>query len=132
MTFQQYGVDGVKKALQWSKIVRFLVPGLLQAITGSLISMAYALGTSPSLVVAFGKVYTPLVAIFSSCILGKYFMWLEWFALIILTAASFTFGILGSLGSGNEAPIVGMLCVIGSATSSCLMSLVLEKWMKSD
>jgi len=120
-------------ALDWRKIVKFLPVGFLQAVTGSLVSMAYALGTAPSLVVSLGKVYTPLVAIFSSCILGKYFMWLEWFSLVILTAASLAFGILGNLGQdGHSAPLAGMACVVGSATASCLMSLVMERLMKSE
>lgn len=133
MTARAEGKTGVLRALEREKLVKFIVVGFLQAVSGSFVSLAYALGTSPSLVVAFGKVYTPLVAIFSSCVLGKYFMWLEWFALIILTFASFTFGALASLGGGqHKAPLAGMACVLMSATASCLMSLVMEKLMKSE
>lgn len=134
MTLNNYGVCGLRQAWSYRKLKRFMVCGALQAVTTSLSSMAYALGTSPSLVVALGKVYTPLVAVFSRCILGKFFMWLEWFALIILTAASFAFGILEEMGSTTPhgEPIPGMVCVVGSAASSCLMSLLMERVLKDD
>lgn len=133
MTFNRFGTAGLAQAWSFRKIRKFLVCGALQAVTSSLMSLAYALGTTPALVVALGRVYIPLVAVFSWCILGKYFMWLEWFALVILTVASAAFGMMETLdggGSSRDTPVFGMLCVIMSATSSCLMSLVMEKVMK--
>lgn len=134
MTWSTSGREGLVKAWDPKKIVKFLICGGLQAVTTSLMSMAYALGTSPALVVALGKVYTPLVAIFSRWILGRYFSWLEWFALIILTAASFAFGLMDTVGKHGSSggSVLGMFCVIGSATSSCLMSLAMEKLIKSE
>eukprot|EP00429_Kryptoperidinium_foliaceum_P003618 CAMPEP_0176012848 /NCGR_PEP_ID=MMETSP0120_2-20121206/6006_1 /TAXON_ID=160619 /ORGANISM="Kryptoperidinium foliaceum, Strain CCMP 1326" /LENGTH=919 /DNA_ID=CAMNT_0017345745 /DNA_START=80 /DNA_END=2839 /DNA_ORIENTATION=- len=136
MTLRSYGLQGLKSAWEPKKLQKFMVCGALQAVTTSLSSMAYALGTSPSMVVALGKVYTPLVAIFSRWILGKHFMWLEWFALIILTAASFTFGLMqdlvGQSDRGGSTALAGALCVVASAASSCLMSLLMEKLLKGD
>jgi len=101
-------------------------------VTTSLSSMAYALGTPPAMVVALGKIYTPLVAVFSRCILDHDFTWLEWFALIILTAASFVFGLLQQSPDAKSSPLAGSMCVVGSATSSCLMSLAMERQLKND
>merc|ERR1719210_1329941 len=80
MTFRKFGVDGLRRAWNPRMIFKCLLCGLLQALTGSLTGMAYSMRTSPAMVAALGKIYTPLVAIFSRFILGKFFMWLEWFA----------------------------------------------------
>mmetsp|Transcript_16992 Transcript_16992/g.36605 ORF Transcript_16992/g.36605 Transcript_16992/m.36605 type:complete len:963 (-) Transcript_16992:78-2966(-) len=131
MILSSHGWDGLKRALTFKKIVKFSLCGLLSAITQSLMGLAFALGTTASMAVGLGKIYTPIVAILSRFILGRFFMWMEWFALVMLTSAALAFCMLDS-GHSTTNNTTGMMMVAGSATTSAVMSLVMEKFMKGE
>jgi len=131
----QSGGDAVREAWRLPKLVKFLPCGFLFALTSALMSMAMGMGISGSLSVVIGKIYLPICAIASRCLLGKYYMWLEWFAIIILTLDSAAFGFLKNMGAGGggrptkEPAIVA--CAL-SAASSAMSAVVMEKLMKSE
>mmetsp|Transcript_61862 Transcript_61862/g.149772 ORF Transcript_61862/g.149772 Transcript_61862/m.149772 type:complete len:876 (-) Transcript_61862:57-2684(-) len=134
----QSGGDAVREAWRLPKLVKFLPCGFLFALTSALMSMAMGMGISGSLSVVIGKIYLPICAIASRCLLGKYYMWLEWFALVILTLSSVVFGYLKSFnvtdanGLSKDEPIAGMLLVLASAATSAVGSLVTEKILKGE
>jgi len=135
MTLQSQGTEGLIRAWDYKKIAKFALCGLLQALTQSMMSVAYALGTSPALVVGLGKIYTPVVAILSRYLLGRFFLWMEWFALIILTCTALAFSIMQNVGQAahpSHAGNLGMILVAGSAICSAMMSLAMEKFMKGE
>jgi len=99
--------------------------------------MSFTQGITSALFVVLGKFYTPVAALAARWVMGKFYMWLEWFALLILTLASIAFGYLQSLGSGTDAgpkgaPVAAMVCVLVSAAVSALASLVTEKILKGE
>jgi hypothetical protein len=68
--------------------------------------------------------------------MGKFYMWLEWFAIIILTIASATFGIIQAYSIQDGIPhlgsIIAMCLVLGSAAVSALASLATERILKDE
>lgn len=108
----------------------------LFALSTTFGNMAFALGISPSLYVVLGKFYTPVAAIGARWVMGKFYMWLEWFALVILTLASCCFGYLKEFdittGVPNPGSVPAMVLVLCSAGTSALASLVTEKILKGD
>merc|ERR1712217_874182 len=76
-----------------------------------------------------------MVALASRWVLDKYYMWLEWVALIILTLASAAFGYLQQMekkSAGGTIDMVAILCVLGSAMAACFNSLIMERLMKDE
>jgi len=60
-------------------------------------------------------------------------MWLEWFAIIILTLDSMAFGFLKDMGAGGRPTNkIAVLACLLSATSSAMSAMVMEKLMKSE
>mmetsp|Transcript_56980 Transcript_56980/g.146659 ORF Transcript_56980/g.146659 Transcript_56980/m.146659 type:complete len:378 (+) Transcript_56980:1824-2957(+) len=103
-----------------------------------MMSFAYALRVSPALANVLGKVYTPIAAFGARCILPKpetATTWVEYFAIIILTLASLTFGYLQEhdVEKGfKSASVTAMLCVMGSAACSAFGSLASERILKGE
>jgi len=126
--------DGLKQAWRPDKILRSLPCGCFFAMASSMTSMAYAIGITASMNAIIGKVYVPFAAVASRWILHKFYMWLEWFALLITTLAAATFGYLKSIDpvDGNPVGIGAILLVIGSALSAVLGSLTTEKILKGE
>merc|ERR1712110_923402 len=81
-------------------LVKFSVAGFLQAISQCAISFALGMGMSGALKGVLGKFYVPVGSILSAWILRKYYLCLEWLAIIIAFFASSTFGLMSSAG-GN-------------------------------
>lgn len=120
-------------AWNFRKIMKFMPCGFLFAATSALMSMGMGLGISGSLSVVVGKIYLPIAALASRWILGKFYLWLEWLAIIILTLDSAAFGFLQTMGkTGRPTNPVAILCVAGSATSAALNSLTMEMLMKGE
>lgn len=137
MTFNSHGFHGVARAWNPRGIIRCLPASFLFALSTALGNMSFAQGINSALYVVLGKVYTPVAAMGDRCINNKYYMWLEWFALLILTMASVVFGYLQAydVTSGKDAsvaPIAAMLLVLASASVSALASLATERILKDD
>lgn len=134
-TYSSTGCTGLWKALDVNKIVMYFPVAILGAITACMTSMAYALGISPALATVLGKIYTPVLAIGSIWITRKYYMWLEWFALTIMTLAVISFGYLSEYdiekGLDLSRADAMWLCA-GGAVSSAFMSLLSEKLLKRE
>jgi len=129
--------EGLARAWNLHKILRCLPAAFLFALATALGNMAFAQGINSALYVVLGKFYTPVAAIGARWIMGKYYMWLEWFALLILTLASIVFGYLQAfdVASGDvsgAAPVPAMLLVLIAAATSALASLVTEKILKEE
>jgi len=116
------------------RIVKFLPCAIFFAGAATLQALAYSSGVSASLGTALGYVYMPIAALFSFWILGKYYMWIEWFALSILTLASSVFGFLQHVESGGAGKnsVLGIMFVIASACCSVFGSLTAEKALKAE
>mmetsp|Transcript_43227 Transcript_43227/g.97478 ORF Transcript_43227/g.97478 Transcript_43227/m.97478 type:complete len:532 (-) Transcript_43227:50-1645(-) len=138
MTFYTHGEEGLRRAWRLGKILHCLPAAFMFALATALGNLAFANGITPSLYVVLGKFYTPVAAIGSRWVMGKFYMWLEWFALLILTLSSVCFGYLhsfsGTEADGNtaKAPIAGMLLVLASAATSAMAGLVTEKILKGE
>lgn len=129
--------DGLLKAWSPYKILRCLPAAFLFALATALGNMSFAMGINSALYVVLGKFYTPVAALGARWVMGKYYMWLEWFALLILTLASAAFGYLQAFDvvSGEAsagAPLLAMMLVLGSAATSALASLATEKILKDE
>mmetsp|Transcript_151847 Transcript_151847/g.487269 ORF Transcript_151847/g.487269 Transcript_151847/m.487269 type:complete len:989 (-) Transcript_151847:110-3076(-) len=138
LSLQSHGFqDGLVRAWSPAKILHCLPAAFLFALATALSNMAFAQGINSALYVVIGKFYTPVAAIAARWIMGKFYMWLEWFALLILTLASVVFGYLqkfqtDSSGVASGAPLPAMLLVLGSAATSALASLATEKILKGE
>eukprot|EP00928_Gymnodinium_smaydae_P066366 TRINITY_DN49387_c0_g1_i1.p1 TRINITY_DN49387_c0_g1~~TRINITY_DN49387_c0_g1_i1.p1 ORF type:complete len:852 (-),score=93.44 TRINITY_DN49387_c0_g1_i1:128-2521(-) len=133
LTFQSHGSEGLQRAWRFSEILRCLPAAFLFALATALGNLAFANGITGSLFVVIGKFYTPAAALGARWVLERYYMWLEWFALIILTLSSAAFGYLQSNAStAVDPPVFAMLLVFASATVSALGSLMSEKILKGD
>merc|ERR1719436_1384195 len=108
-----------------------MFPAFLFALSAFFGSMAFAMGASAAAKDAAGRIYTPTAALLSRWILGKFYMWLEWLALIILTLSCTVFGLLDTSCS-KGASIAGLICAVCSGITSAVNSLVMEKLMRSE
>jgi len=107
--------------------------GFFFALTSALMSLAMGMGMSGAMAVVIGKIYLPICALTSRWLLGKFYMWLEWFAIIILTLDSAAFGFLKNMGAGGRSTSEWAIiaCAL-SATSSAMSAIFMEKLMKSE
>jgi len=130
------GWSSLKQAYSPRRILRYLPCGLLFALSSTMLAAAYALGISPALSTALGYLYIPVAALASRFVLGKYYMWLEWLALLVLTFACGIFGFLQSFFThgtdGGDYQWLAMLFVVGSACASVMASLVSEKVLQEE
>ncbi|CAK0795153.1 unnamed protein product [Prorocentrum cordatum] len=136
LTLVTNGCEGLRRAWDPRGIWHCLPAAFLFALSTTFGNMAFALGVSPSLYVVLGKFYTPVAAVGARWVMGKFYMWLEWFALLILTLASCCFGYLKEFdvttGDPNPGSVPAMVLVLCSAGTSALASLVTEKILKVD
>eukprot|EP00931_Biecheleriopsis_adriatica_P024530 TRINITY_DN15258_c0_g1_i1.p1 TRINITY_DN15258_c0_g1~~TRINITY_DN15258_c0_g1_i1.p1 ORF type:complete len:922 (-),score=144.38 TRINITY_DN15258_c0_g1_i1:70-2439(-) len=137
LRFEGYRVLG--QAWHPCKILKCLPAGFLFTLTMALMNMAYSQGMTAALALIIGKFYTPAAAIGARWVLDKYYMWLEYVALAILTLACMTFGYLQAFSPGrhsawveNENMKVSMLLVFGSAVAAAFNSLLTERILKGD
>jgi len=106
----------------------------LFALASTLLAMAYAAGVNAAVCTALGYVYMPISALASRCFFDKYYIWVEWFGLIILTFASALFGFLNNFyagSAGQENSVLAMVLVVASACTSVFASLSAEKVLKN-
>lgn len=136
LSLYTHGFRGLLLAWNPRKILHCLPAAFLFALATALANMSFAQGITSALFVVLGKFYTPVAALGARWIMGKFYMWLEWFALLILTLASVVFGYLQAVniktGVASGAPMCAMLLVLGSAATSALASLVTEKILKGE
>mmetsp|Transcript_80286 Transcript_80286/g.167163 ORF Transcript_80286/g.167163 Transcript_80286/m.167163 type:complete len:376 (+) Transcript_80286:1-1128(+) len=137
MVLRKLGSSGLRRAWDPAHILKFSLCGFLMAVTQSLLSMAYALGTTPTMVAGLGKIYTPIVAILCRCCLGRVFAPMEWLAVGMLTVSALAFCLLEGGGHhhtsfGLQDGSLGVLLVAGSATTSAMMSVLTERFMKAE
>lgn len=131
-------LEGLRLAWDVRKILRYVPCAAFFAMASTLLSTAYTLGISPALATCLGYIYMPVSAMGSALVLGKYYLWLEWFGLVILTCASSVFGLLENYFLSQEGKAVGgqhmlaMLLVVMSAMSSVVGSLLAEKLLKAE
>jgi len=138
LTLRFEGCKVLGEALHPSKILKCLPAGFLFALTTALNNIAMSQGLSAALTVIIGKFYTPAAAIGARCVLGKYYMWLEYVALAILTLAAMTFGYLEVYSQGNSEEVenasmkVSMLFCLGGAVTCAFNSLLTERILKGE
>jgi len=137
LSLRSHGLqDGLLAAWSPRKILHCLPAAFLFALATALGNMSFAMGINSALYVVLGKFYTPVAALGARWIMGKFYIWLEWFAIMILTLASIVFGYLQAFGAHNKgteaAPLVAMLCVLLAAATSAFASLVTEKILKGE
>lgn len=131
-TLWVHGRPGLYAAWDFNKICKFMFAALLFAVSAFLSSMAFALGASAAAKDAAGRVYTPAAALLSRWVLGKFYMWLEWLALIMLTLSCMAFGLLESSESRQSSSLAGLMCAVGSGVVSAVNSLVMERLMRKE
>ncbi|CAJ1371423.1 unnamed protein product [Effrenium voratum] len=140
LTLYVEGCSGLLTAWSPKKILKCSPPGFLYALTATLMNMAYSQGMNAALALIIGKLYTPVAAIGARWVLNKYYMWLEYVAIAILTFASIIFGYLQAFSPGSSPEWVesistlrvAMLLVLGSAVTSAFNSLLTERILKGE
>lgn len=140
LTLYVEGIGGFWMAWHPKKILKCSPPGFLYALTATLMNMAYSQGMNAALALIIGKLYTPVAAIGARWVLNKYYMWLEYVAIAILTLASMIFGYLQAFSPGSSPAWaedvnslrVAILLVLGSAVASAFNSLLTERILKGD
>ncbi|CAE7233368.1 Srp14 [Symbiodinium microadriaticum] len=140
LTLYVEGCSGLKTAWNPWKILKCMPPGFLYALTSTLINMAFSQGMNAALALIIGKFYTPVAAIGAGWVLRKYYMWLEYVAIGILTLASMIFGYLQAFSPGSNPEWaqktnslrVAMLLVLGSSVAAAFNSLLTERILKGD
>jgi drug/metabolite transporter (DMT)-like permease len=136
LSLYTHGLAGLRRAWNFRKILQCLPASFLFALATTLGNLAFAYGISSALYVILGKFYIPVAALGARWIMGKFYMWLEWLALLILTLSSAVLGYLKAYSFGETAPepapLTAMLLVLGSATVSACSSLVTENIMKGE
>lgn len=129
------GWKGLAESWRCSRILESLPAASLFAFGQCLTSFSFALGISPALQNILGKIYTPIAAFGGRCILDRYYSWLEYFAIVILTLASLSFGYLqestvgGGLQWGGRGAAI--TCALGSAVFAAFGSLTTEKILQA-
>eukprot|EP00929_Paragymnodinium_shiwhaense_P087038 TRINITY_DN47361_c0_g1_i2.p1 TRINITY_DN47361_c0_g1~~TRINITY_DN47361_c0_g1_i2.p1 ORF type:complete len:933 (+),score=181.44 TRINITY_DN47361_c0_g1_i2:82-2880(+) len=118
-------------------IMRYFPSAALFSISSTLMSLAYTYGVSAAVSTAVGYIYMPVSAIASAVVLGKYYLALEWFGLVTLTAAASVFGFLQDFfkhkgKAGEASSLVGPGLVVLSSVVSVFASLVAERLLKKD
>ncbi|CAL1168264.1 unnamed protein product [Cladocopium goreaui] len=140
LTLYVEGIGGFWMAWHPKKILKCSPPGFLYVLTATLMNMAYSQGMNAALALIIGKLYTPVAAIGARWVLNKYYMWLEYVAIAILTLASMIFGYLQAFSPGSSPAWaedvnslrVAILLVLGSAVASAFNSLLTERILKGD
>jgi len=138
LTLFTHGWAGIKEALQVRKIIKCFPAGFLFAVQATLMNMAYSRGISAALALILGRVYIPVAAVGARCVLGKFYMWLEYAAICILTLATVVFGYLKAFSITAADPeedssimLAGVL-VMASATTAAFNSLLTERILKDE
>lgn len=137
LTYCSHGVAGLRQAWKPLKVVKYMLIAFLFATSRFLNTLAFAFGTSAATKDAASKIYIPVSALLSSCILNKYFMWLEWLALAILTLAAATYAMVDSVGEEGRQGVgggsaLGLLCATAAGVVGAVNSLIMEKFMKGE
>jgi TM2 domain-containing membrane protein YozV len=125
-------LQNLQRAYSWRHILRCFPCACLFASAQTLQVLAYTQGISAALSTALGYVYMPIAALFSRWFVDKFYMWLEWFTLLMLTCASAVFGLIQSVdpSTSHSSSGVAMLLVLSSASTSVLAGLYSEKILK--
>lgn len=136
LTLYTHGWPGIREAWQLKKILKCTPAGFLFAVQATLMNMAYSQGISAALALILGRVYIPVAALGARCVLGKFYMWLEYAAICILTLATVVFGYLKGFDIVTGTPKVthaaAMLLVMASATTAAFNSLITERILKGE
>mmetsp|Transcript_102420 Transcript_102420/g.330380 ORF Transcript_102420/g.330380 Transcript_102420/m.330380 type:complete len:959 (-) Transcript_102420:96-2972(-) len=136
LSFSTHGFTGLRRAWEIRKIIKCLPAGFLFALSTALMNMAYSRGMTAALALVLGKFYILVAAVGARCVLGKFYMWLEYVAIGILTLASATFGYLQAIdvetGTASMFSVVSMLAVLGSAATAAFNSLLTERILKGE
>ncbi|CAE8637431.1 unnamed protein product, partial [Polarella glacialis] len=137
LTLYTDGREALKRAFHVGKIMRCMPAGFMFALTTTLMNMAYSQGMSAALALVLGKFYTPVAALGARWVLNKFYMWLEYAAIAILTLASMTFGYLKAFDTASgEKPSLSTLgptlLVLGAATAAAFNSLITERILKGE
>eukprot|EP00928_Gymnodinium_smaydae_P046634 TRINITY_DN31079_c0_g1_i1.p1 TRINITY_DN31079_c0_g1~~TRINITY_DN31079_c0_g1_i1.p1 ORF type:complete len:1098 (-),score=203.62 TRINITY_DN31079_c0_g1_i1:153-3050(-) len=127
--------DWSKFSLAWKRdaLWDYLPSAFFMAITTCFVNMSYALGLSSALAVVLGKVYTPVLAIGERVYYKRSRLWIEWFAIAILTLAVFTFGYLSSykIETGLDlSNSVAIVLSLAGATTAAIGALVSDNIYK--
>lgn len=126
------GWTDLKDTWRWKNLKPSLVSGFLFALTSALLNMGIGLGISGSLNAIIGRSYMIVLALGSRWILGKFYMALEWFAIMILTLAAISFGFFENFGaSGQSTSLLAIAFVVAAATCAAFSGLVTEMLLKS-
>lgn len=134
MTYHSFGTEGLKMAWEPREVMRYMVIAALFAVSRFLNTMAFAFGTPAAAKDAASKIYIPASVIFSSCLLDKRFIWLEWLTLSILTLASALFAMVSTVtDDGTQAgSMLGIGCAMVAGVVGAFNCLLMEKFMKDE
>merc|ERR1719240_1926133 len=94
---------------------------------------AYSAGISATMATVLGYLYMPLSAVLSNWIFGRWYGWLEWQALLLITLGAILFAVLQQSGrSSSDTSKLGICSILFAVVLSCAGSLLAEKIMKSN
>eukprot|EP00929_Paragymnodinium_shiwhaense_P078258 TRINITY_DN40536_c0_g1_i1.p1 TRINITY_DN40536_c0_g1~~TRINITY_DN40536_c0_g1_i1.p1 ORF type:complete len:908 (+),score=117.45 TRINITY_DN40536_c0_g1_i1:121-2844(+) len=118
-------------------LLRYLPGAIFFALSSAFLSMAYAHGISAALSTALGYIYMPVSAVASYFLLGKFYISVEWFGLIILTFAAAVFGYMdnyftSSNAASQHSSVLAMVLVVASACAAVFGSVVVERVLKQE
>lgn len=136
VTLYTHGWPGICEAMRVGEIMKCAPAGFLFAVQATLMNMAYSQGITPALAVIVGRVYIPVAAVGARFVLGKFYLWIEYAAICILTLSSVVFGYLKAFDMTKEvvhaAHVWPCMLVMMSAATAAFNSLLTEKLLKSE
>jgi len=139
MAAMSEGRDGLKLAWDLRRIAKCLVVSLFFSLAATMGNMAYVFGITATVSTILGYFYMPISALAGRWVLGRSYMWLEWFALLIVTLSSIAYSMLETYAredapsaEAGSSSTLSMGMVLSSVCLSVLGSLLSEKILQGE
>lgn len=134
LTLSKDGCTGLRRAWHFRQVIACIPAGFLFAFSTALQNMAFSQGMNTALALVLGKFYILVAAIGARWVRGKFYMWLEYVAIAILTLALVTFGYLQAFDIASGVPslssLTSMILMICSAAIAAVNSLITERILR--
>jgi hypothetical protein len=134
----------IRLAWNFKRILRAIFPtALFYALSMNFGNLAWSppFSINPPLAMVVGASYLPVSCILSRWILHKYYRWLEWIAVAIISLNTMSYALLDTLGKGgagssskedNPFALFAILLVMLSATFSAAAGLTMQTYMTAE
>merc|ERR1712232_380848 len=93
----------IREAWNFKRICQAMVTATLFSLSLMIGNLAWSMGINPALATVVGAVYFPASAFMSRWIVKKFYLWLEWIAVALMTLNSLSYALLDQLNKGAKS-----------------------------